>query len=432
VAAEIAVGSVVSNRFEVLSYLGQGGMGEVWKARDLKLSGDLVALKFMRTGAEREPRLVERFKAEVSHARRVNHDNVCRIYDLGEDGSRLFFSMEFVTGIDLKRLVREQNLAWEEKYDIALQATSGLVAIHESGVIHRDLKLANLMRDTKGRVRVMDFGIAKGWSQEAQSTDAVGTPEYMSPEQFQGLPLDPRTDVYSFGVMLYELFSGHVPFRGDSPAVVMQKHHREVPDFSGPVASLFPPALVPVIQRAMAKDRDQRYQSARELRLALEEARDGLGPTDALSGASRPSETAYPPQALLLVPTLMRALQSADRAVRAGAARALERTPDARARDALLAVSGDPDAEVRHLVGAALARLRSNGHAPKPLEHTVTDAAAPAAPPSEPAPSPSSEIKETLAPSARPPTPGASVRTWTLAALALLLAAVLAFCMYHR
>jgi serine/threonine-protein kinase len=225
------------------------------------------------------PQVAQRFRAEIKLARRVTHRNVCRIHDYGEDGSLAFISMELVDGVDLKRLVREQrDLSRDEMFDIALQLADGLQAIHDVGIIHRDFKTANAMIDRRGTVRLMDFGIARLW--EADSTDGLtlqghtaGTPEYMSPEQASGEALDPRSDIYSLGLVLFELFTGIRPFAADHVAAVIYKQLHDEPPWGAPPAAALSPALQTVIRKAVAKQRDDRFASAAELRHALEESR---------------------------------------------------------------------------------------------------------------------------------------------------------------
>ena len=209
----------------------------------------------------------------------MTHRNVCRIHDYGEDGALAFISMELVEGVDLKRLVREQrDLSNDEVFDIALQLADGLQAIHDVGIIHRDFKTANVMIDRRGTVRLMDFGIAKLW--EAESADGLtlqgqtaGTPEYMSPEQASGRLLDPRSDIYSLGIVLFELFTGIRPFAADHLAAVIYKQLHDEPPWSAPRAAALPAAVQAVMRKALAKSRDDRFASASELRRALEASR---------------------------------------------------------------------------------------------------------------------------------------------------------------
>jgi len=212
--AELRAGQTLAGRYDVKRVLGAGGMGMVYKAFDREL-GETVAIKVLRPDVARESgRVEQRFRSEIRLARRVRHRNVCSVYGDGEDRGLLYICMEHVEGENLARAARESGgLPTEAAWSATLQVADGLRAIHEVGVVHRDLKTANLMRDQKGIVRVMDFGIAKqhgtpgGVTVTATGT-LMGTPEYMSPEQLRGDDVDFRTDLYSLGVVTYELFTG--------------------------------------------------------------------------------------------------------------------------------------------------------------------------------------------------------------------------------
>lgn len=270
-------GAIVGSRFELLARLGQGGMGVVYKARDKSLD-EPVALKLLRPDLEEGVEAAERFRSEIKLARRVGHRNVCRIYEYGEDGDVRYIAMELVEGTSLGELLRSQGggLPAERAFDVVLQAVEGLAAIHEAGIIHRDLKPSNIMVEARGGVKLMDFGIAKPMESVKGITATghlVGTPEYMSPEQARGEKLDRRSDVYSMGVILFEVFTGEVPFRGDTPVSTVVKHLQEPPPLDSP---RLPGALVPVLRRALAKTRDERYAAAEDLGAALREARTAM------------------------------------------------------------------------------------------------------------------------------------------------------------
>ncbi len=277
VVSAVTRGTVIGSRYEVLTCLGRGGMGVVYKATDRVLE-ETVAIKLLRSDVAREADLARRFRSEIKLARRVTHRNVCRIHEYGEDGPLRFISMEYVEGTDLKKVVRETGpLAPDVAFEAVIQAARGLEAIHEVGIIHRDLKTTNIMRDGRGVVRLMDFGIAKQTGADATGATAtgqiMGTPEYMSPEQARGLKADLRSDVYSLGVVIYELFTGGVPFKGDTPVATLFMQVQEAPPLEGPAGERLPRELLPVLRRALAKDPDDRYPSARELCEALLQAR---------------------------------------------------------------------------------------------------------------------------------------------------------------
>jgi hypothetical protein len=268
----MAQGEVLAGRFEIRSIIGSGGMGLVYRARDLSLDED-VALKVLRPEFARTREAARRFQSEIKLARKVSDKHVCRIFEYGEDVGFRYICMELVDGVNLKQRVQEQGpLAPAEAYDAAIQIADGLSAIHEAGVIHRDLKTPNIMRDRRGVVRLMDFGIARELESSGLTVagQVMGTPEYMSPEQALGHKLDFRTDIYSLGIVVYELFTGHVPFRGDSPVATVLKQVEEAPALEGHV----PDALIPVLSKALAKDRAQRFASARGVAAALRLAHD--------------------------------------------------------------------------------------------------------------------------------------------------------------
>jgi serine/threonine-protein kinase len=367
---QINVGDVLGGRYELLALLGRGGMGLVFKALDRRMS-EVVALKVLLPGGDLSTEMRRRFRDEAKLARKVAHRNVCRVFHYDEDEDVPFIVMEYVEGLDLKRsLQKVGSMEWEDGFDVSLQVAEGLGAIHDMGIVHRDLKPANITRDTKGIVKVMDFGIAKGGTQPGITDDGklVCTIDYVSPEQIMGDDVDPRSDLYSFGIVIYELFTGRVPFRGDTPAATMHKHVHEPPPLYGLAATLIPESLVPVLEVALTKNRTRRFTKVEEMRDALVRARDemrkrGTSPvvppngSGQASGLRRPFAGPYPPEALLLVPALVRALASADRGTRLGAAEALARTPDASARPALEAALEDAERVVWEAAKGALLRL---------------------------------------------------------------------------
>jgi predicted Ser/Thr protein kinase len=282
VLAGLADGALFASRFEILGPLGRGGMGMVYRAFDREL-GETVAIKVLRPDVARESfRNEQRFRSEIRLARRVRHRNVCSVYGDGVDRGLLYICMELIEGENLARFAREgSGLPRAEAWSATLQVADGLRAIHEVGVVHRDLKTANLMRDHAGIVRVMDFGIAKqhgpgaGGATVTATGALMGTPEYMSPEQLRGDEVDFRSDLYSLGVVVYELFSGSPPFRGDTPVATIVKQLQDAPDLSLPA---LPEALRPVLARALAKNPEDRYSTADEMSRALEAASEAQAP----------------------------------------------------------------------------------------------------------------------------------------------------------
>jgi serine/threonine protein kinase len=309
--ADLQAGSVVAARYEILSTLGKGGMGTVFKAHD-RLLNETVAIKVLRSDVAGAQEMAQRFIAEIKLARSVSHKSVSRIHEYGEDQGLRYISMAFVDGVDLKRVLRDRGpLPPDEAFRVAIQVAEALQAIHDEGIIHRDLKTPNLMMDSRGAIRLMDFGIAKLWEANTGLTATghiVGTPEYMSPEQVRGIKLDFRSDVYALGIVVYELFTGDTPFRAETPVGTLMKHLEEKPPLEGPAAARIPPALVPVLARALAKDREERYPQARDLAEALQLARAGTSP----SLTSPPASVAMRAEAttLPLAPPPARSVQS--------------------------------------------------------------------------------------------------------------------------
>ena len=285
--APIKQGDTIGGRYVVRARLGRGGMGTVYRAQDTALEEE-VALKVMAAGTAVDPELAKRFRSEIRLARQIAHRNVCRIYEYGEEAGHRFISMELIDGTDVRRLLRDRGpLPAAEAYDIAIQVARGLEAIHEAGIVHRDLKTPNIMRDGQGRVKVMDFGIAKRFDRDAASTGVtatghvIGTPDYMSPEQARAEKVDFRSDIYALGVVIFELFTGELPFRAETPMAVLLKHLHEPPPLDGVAGSRLPPAVRRVLRRALAKPPGERHGSMAELISDLERARaetSGRGP----------------------------------------------------------------------------------------------------------------------------------------------------------
>jgi serine/threonine-protein kinase len=280
-------GTLLAGRYEIREVLGRGGMGAVYRAHDRVLDEE-VALKVLRPDVALAPGMADRFLGEIKLARRVSHPNVCRIHEYGQEGTLRFISMERVDGPSLKELLAAGPLPPDRAFDVAEQAARGLAAIHAVGIVHRDLKPANLTLDGSGRVRVMDFGIAKDAGQGGDTAAGylLGSPEYMSPEQARGRGADARSDLYALGIVTFELFSGHPPFRADTPVATLLQHIEAEPPLEAGDPPL-PAPLRPVLRRALAKDPRERHASAAELADALRAARAGRAP-GAGSVASRP------------------------------------------------------------------------------------------------------------------------------------------------
>jgi serine/threonine protein kinase len=267
-------GRMVSH-YRILSRLGGGGMGDVYKAEDTKL-GRLVALKFLRGGPVSDPQTIERFFREARNASALNHPNICSIYAIDEFEGEPFITMELLEGQTLRDRISAGPLSIDELLDFAVQIADGLDAAHSRTIVHRDLKPANLFITTGNWVKLLDFGLAK--LLPAASIDsggltnsgvAIGTVAYMSPEQARAEPLDARTDLFSFGAVLYEMATGRPAFDGASVAVIFHAILSQAPT---PVSKLrpdLPPEFEQIIGKALEKDRDQRYQHAADLRADL-------------------------------------------------------------------------------------------------------------------------------------------------------------------
>jgi class 3 adenylate cyclase/predicted Ser/Thr protein kinase len=263
-------GTELANRYRVVSPLGKGGMGEVYRAEDLKL-GQPVALKFLPASLLRNADAVERFHREVRLARQVSHPNVCRVFDVGEaDGTTSFISMEYVDGEDLSSLIRRIGRVPADKaLDIARQVCAGLAAAHEYGIIHRDLKPANIMLDGRGRVRIMDFGLA-AVSLDARTDDArAGTPAYMSPEQIAGGEITAQSDLYSLGLVLYEIFTGKRPFESKTFDEMIRQRERGAVTLPSHYVKEIDPLIERVILRCLERAPEKRPTSAFQVAAAL-------------------------------------------------------------------------------------------------------------------------------------------------------------------
>lgn len=296
----LSPGDVVADRFEILELLGTGGMGVVFKARDRSLD-ETVGLKTLRQDLGNAVELGKRFRSEIRLARKVSSPHICRIHEFGIHDGLHYISMEYVEGVTLKEYLEQKGpLPPAEAFRIARDITTGLSTIHGAGIIHRDVKPANLMRTPEGLIKLMDFGIAKemGGVTLTAAGQAVGTPQYMSPEHVMGLKLDPRADVYTAGLVVFELLAGTAVFHGKTPIEIAGKQVQETPNYETPG---IPPRLVPVLQRALSKDRNGRYATARELGMALEGVEADLGlhappPAEAIvSPAPAPRPAPAPP-----------------------------------------------------------------------------------------------------------------------------------------
>lgn len=270
----ISPGALLGQRFEVLSVLGAGGMGVVYKARDRELD-DLVALKMLKRDLWGDRSQLDRLKSELKLARKITHPNVLRTHDFGDIDGVPYISMEYVRGVTLRYMLDQtRRLPYSAGLRLAKQLCAGLAAAHAVGVLHRDIKPENLILEPTGNAKLMDFGIARPIDRltpgQTQAGFIVGTPQYMAPEILQGKEADPRSDLYSCGIVLYEIFTGVLPFEGPTAMEVMVKHLREEPPPPSSRWPEIPPVLEAAILRCLEKDPERRYHSVAELLRDLE------------------------------------------------------------------------------------------------------------------------------------------------------------------
>jgi serine/threonine protein kinase/Tfp pilus assembly protein PilF len=287
---ELTRGTTFAGRYEIIEELGRGGMGRVYRVEDKKLEQE-VALKLIKPEIAKDKKTIERFRNELKTARMIAHKNVCRMFDLGESGGLNYITMEYIRGENLKSLVRKMGqLSAGQAITIAKQVCDGLNEAHNLGVIHRDLKPQNIMIDTNGNARIMDFGIARSIEGKGITGAGVmiGTPDYMSPEQVDGKDVDQRSDVYSLGIILYEMVTGQTPFEGDTPFTIGVKHKSEAPKNPKELNAHIPDDLCQVILRCLEKEKDRRYRSADELQSELTALDQGLPTTEKIIPQRKP------------------------------------------------------------------------------------------------------------------------------------------------
>ena len=265
---------VLGGRYRIVSLLGSGGMADVYLAEDERL-GRLVAVKVLKARLAADEEFLERFRIEAQAAASLNHPGIVAVYDRGSADGATYIAMEYVRGESLKQRVRRDGaLPPDEAVTIALAVLSALGAAHARAIVHRDATSYNVMLDEGGRVVVTDFGIARmGESALTRTGAMMGTSSYLSPEQAQGRPADERSDLYSLGVVLYEMLTGRVPFRGESDVAVAVQHVSAAPPNPRTLAPGVSEALACVVMRALSKDPADRYQTAEEFAAALRRAR---------------------------------------------------------------------------------------------------------------------------------------------------------------
>jgi serine/threonine protein kinase/Tfp pilus assembly protein PilF len=287
---ELTRGSILADRYEIIEELGKGGMGRVYRVEDTKLKQE-IALKLIKPEISSDKKTIERFRNELKLARNIRHKNVCGMFDLGEAEGARFITMEYVSGEDLKSFIRRAApLSTSRTVSIAKQVCEGLEEAHRIGVVHRDLKPSNIMIDKDGNARIMDFGIARSLKEKGITGAGVmiGTPEYMSPEQVEGKEVDQRTDIYSLGVILYEMVTGRVPFEGDTALSIAVKHKTEQPKDPREFNPQISEDISRIILKCLEKDKDKRYQSAGQVRAELDNIAKDLPTTEHIIPERKP------------------------------------------------------------------------------------------------------------------------------------------------
>ncbi len=268
-SSNFIAGTILANRYRLLGLIGKGGMGEVFKAEDIKLA-QTVALKFLPDKLEKDKSAHDRFHAEVRNARQVSHQNVCRVFDIGEIDGKHFLSMEFINGDDLSSLLRRiGRLPSDKAVEIARQLCFGLAAIHEAGILHRDLKPANVIIDSRGKARITDFGIAGIEAELKGGEIRIGTPAYMSPEQITGREVTQRSDIYSLGLVLYEIFTGKQTFQADSIEDLLQKQQTTAPTNPSEFLKEINPIVERTILQCLEKNPEERPKNAMQVAMLL-------------------------------------------------------------------------------------------------------------------------------------------------------------------
>jgi len=291
VIKELATGSIFAGRYQVIEELGKGGMGRVYKVFDEKIK-EKVALKLLKPEISTDEAAIERFSNELRLSRKISHRHVCRMFDLGEVDGTHYITMEYVSGEDLKSILRMMGpMSAGKVVLIAKQVCEGLAEAHRLGVVHRDLKPQNLMIDREGNVRIMDFGIARSLKVKGLTGAGVviGTPEYMSPEQIEGQDVDNRSDIYSLGIILYEMMTGRVPFEGDTFLSIAVKQKTVQPRNPRELNAQIPEDLNRLILHCLEKDRDRRYQKVEDIQAELAKIEKGIPTTEKVLPSVKPS-----------------------------------------------------------------------------------------------------------------------------------------------
>ena len=293
---ELTTGATFAGRYQIIEELGKGGMGRVYKANDTDIK-EKVAIKLIKPEISADKKTIERFQNELKFTRKIRHKHVCQMYDLNREEGTYYITMEYVSGGDLKRFIRRSGqLSIGTAINIAEQICDGLIEAHSLGIVHRDLKPKNIMIDDNGNARIMDFGIARSLKTKGITGAGVmiGTPEYMSPEQAEAKEVDKRTDIYSLGVILYEMITGRLPFEGDTHLAIAMKHKGETPRNPKDFNPQIPDILCDIILKCMEKERENRYQDVAEVKADLEKIEQSLTTLESAIYSKKPETTTIP------------------------------------------------------------------------------------------------------------------------------------------